>query len=108
MSSLQPALIRWWKGDRKILLIFALYGFAAGLASYIASLTYDDSFMDGITSAANFAAMLTLFYVEWNLANPNGFSVFFHPAMIIVGSVAVWSFIGLLIHMLVRMFKMGP
>jgi hypothetical protein len=107
MSSLQPALMRWWKGDRKILLIFALYGFAAGLASYSASLTYDDSFMDGITSATNFAAVLALFYVEWNLANPNDF-VFFHPAMIIVGSAAVWSSIGLLTYLLVRMFKMGP
>jgi hypothetical protein len=108
MSSLHPALANWWQSDRKILYLFALYGLAAGIMSYVASLSYDDHFMDGATSAANFPAILTLFYMEWNVANPNGFSIFFHPIMIIVGSMAVWSFIGLLIYSLVKMLRMGP
>jgi hypothetical protein len=84
MSSMQPALMRWWKGDKKILYIFALYGLAAGIMSYIASLSYDDSFMNGIISAVNFPSIMILLYIEWNMANPNGFSIFFHPTMIIV------------------------
>ncbi|AFU59553.1 hypothetical protein Ngar_c26310 [Candidatus Nitrososphaera gargensis Ga9.2] len=82
-----------------------MYGLAASVMSYIASLSYDDSLMDRVTSAANFPAILTLFYVEWNMANPNGFSMLFHSAIIIAGSIVVWSFIGLLIYLFI---KLGP
>ena len=111
MSGVQHAasLIRWsWADDKKILLIFTLYGLAAGLLSYIASFSYYDSFFDGGASTVNFPSMLTMFYIEWNLANPNGFSIFFYPVMIVAGSIAVWSSIGLIMYLLVRMFRMGP
>jgi hypothetical protein len=108
MSSSRLVRLNWLRSDRKILYIFAFYGLVAGVASYVASLSYDDHFMDGATSAANFPAILTLFYLEWNVANPNGFSVFFHPLMIIAGSMAVWSFLGLLIYLLIRMFRIRP
>lgn len=108
MSSSRLAVANWSRSDRKILYVFAFYGLAAGVTSYVASLSYDDHFMDGATLAANFPAILTLFYLEWNVANPNSFSVFFHPLLIIVGSMAVWSFLGLLIYLLIRMFRIRP
>jgi hypothetical protein len=75
MSSVQPAMIRWWQGEEKILYIFALYGLAAGILSYIASLSYDDQFTEGIAATANFPSLMILLSIEWFVMNPNGFSI---------------------------------
>lgn len=107
MSILHPVLKHWWKGDRKILYIFALYGLAAGIMTSALSL-YNDSNLTYVVLQLNFSAMLITLYIEWNVANPLGFSMLFHPAMLVVGSMAAWSFIGLLIYSFVRMFRMGP
>jgi hypothetical protein len=102
------SLARWWRGDRKILYIFALYGLAAGIVTYIDSTSYEHDIFANISFPMNYPVFLMLFWVEWNLANPSGFSILSVSAMIIPYSILVWSFIGLLAYSLTRMFKMGP
>ncbi len=83
MPGSRLVLMNWWRSDRKILYIFALYGLAAGIMTSALSL-YNDNNLTYLVRQLNF------------------------PAMMIVGSMAAWSFIGLLIYSLVRMFRMGP
>jgi hypothetical protein len=107
MSGMQLARKRWLHGDRRILTIFALYGLAAGIMMYALSVS-EDTGLDYFVYMFNLPAMIFLLYVEWNIANPAGLSILFHPATIVAGTVAVWSFIGLIAYLLVRMFRMGP
>ena len=100
-------MIRWWQGEEKILYIFALYGLAAGILSYIASLSYDDQFTEGIAATANFPSLMILLSIEWFVMNPNGFSIL-NQSTIIPGSIVIWSFIGLTVYYFIKMFKMGP
>ena len=102
------SLARLWRSDRKILYLFVLYGFAAGIITYIDSTSDGQDVFANISFPMNYPAFLMLFWAEWNLANPNGFSILFYPAMLIPYSVITWSFIGLLAYLIIRMFRLGP
>jgi disulfide bond formation protein DsbB len=101
------SLMQWWHSDRKILYLFALYGLVAGIITYIDSTSYEQDIFANISLPMNYPAFLMLFWAEWNLANPNGFSILSISGMIIPYSILIWSFIGLLAYSLTRMFKMG-
>ncbi len=95
--------------DNLILILFALYGLSAGLLVYVSSLSYDSQ-LDGIAFVMDFPVVLTLFWVEWFAANPGGFSILngdIGRVTIVVGSVIVWTLIGLLILGIIRLFKLG-
>lgn len=97
--------------DSKFLFIFALYGLAAGIMTYIGSLSYDENdIFSNLSFPMNFPSFLVLFGFEWFVANPNGFSIInggIGQTTIMIGSVAVWSGIGLLVYGFVKMFKLG-
>jgi len=96
--------------DNLIVSLFTLYGLAAGLLLYVSSLS-SDSELDGIASAMDFPAVLTLFWFEWFVLNPEGFSILngdIGKVTIVAGSVIIWSLIGLLIIGIVRLFKLAP
>jgi hypothetical protein len=103
--------IHWLRGDRGILYRFVLYGFAAGTLTYVSSLTYEQD-LDNIAMLMNFPAIIILFGIEWSIANQNGFSILsgnpYQFLPIILGSAAIWSFIGLVVYAFVKMFKLGP
>lgn len=99
--------MRWWRGDRKVPLIFGAYGLAMGLLTFSLNI-FDGRHLEYVVLQLNFPATMILLYVEWNIANPNGLSILFHPIMLAAGSIIAWSFIGLPLYLLVRMFKMGP
>ena len=97
--------------DSKFLFIFALYGLAAGIMTYIGSLSYDENdIFSNLSFPMNFPSFLVLFGFEWFVANPNGFSIIYGgigQTTIMIGSVAVWSGIRLLVYGFVKMFKLG-
>jgi hypothetical protein len=98
--------------DIKFLTLFALYGSAAAIITYVGSLSYDENdVFSNLSFPMNFPSFLVLFGFEWFVANPNGFSILngdIGQTTIIVGSIAVWSGIGLLLYGLVKMLKLGP
>ncbi|MGI0013480.1 MAG: hypothetical protein ACREBU_08590 [Nitrososphaera sp.] len=98
--------------DGKFLILFALYGLAAGVITYIGTLSYDENdIFSNLSYPMNFPSFLVLFSLEWFVANPNGFSILngdVGPAILLAGSIAVWSGIGLVVYGFVKMFKLGP
>lgn len=97
--------------DTKILFLFALYGLAAGLVTYIGSLSYDEGdIFSNISYPLNFPSFLVLFGFEWFVANLNAFSILngdIGTTTLMIGSVAVWFAIGLVFYGFVKMFKLG-
>jgi len=97
--------------DSRLLILFALYGLAAGIITYVGSLSYDENdVFSNLSFPMNFPSFVVLFGFEWSVANPNGFSILngdIGQTTIMIGSVAVWSGIGLLLYGLVKMFKLG-
>ena len=91
------------KDDKRIVFLFALYGLLAGIISYIASLSYDKHYLDTIASFINYPTVMIIF-----MANPGGFSIppLVFPIAIILGSTAVWSFIGFIVYLFAKLFKL--
>ena len=113
MAGLHVSVLARWRlqGDRKILYLFALYGLAVGILTYISSLDYE-AIPDNIGLWINFPAILALFVFDGFVANLGGsFSVLggqYVGATIILGSTIAWLFIGLIMYGLYKMFKLGP
>ena len=91
------------KDDKRIVFLFALYGLLAGIISYIATLSYDTHYMDTIASFINYPTVMIIF-----MTNPSGFSIepSILPAAIILASIAVWSFIGFIVYLFAKLFKL--
>ena len=97
--------------DSKVLFLFAFYGLAAGIITYIGSLSYDENdIFSNLSYPMNFPSFLVLFGFEWFVANPNGFSILngdIGTTTLMIGSVAVWLGIGLVVYGFVKLFKLG-
>jgi hypothetical protein len=103
MSS-QYALLRWWQGDRRIVYVFALYGLAAGIVTFIAGeYYYNDQLIRTASFASNYPAIVAMLFFFAGTTSPVPSFV-----LIISTSIIAWSFIGLLLYSFVKMFKMGP
>jgi hypothetical protein len=80
--------------DCIFLFLFALYGLAAGIITYIGGLSYDENdIFSSMSYLINFPTFLVLFGFEWFAANPNGFSILdgdIGTWTLMLGSVAVW------------------
>lgn len=100
MSSIQPALSRWWRSDRKILSILALYGLAAGAIAYAAGLLDDES-LGRISLVANFPTVMALYFAS------GGYSPV-PDAVRIPSSIVIWSLVGLIAYTFVKMLRLGP
>lgn len=85
------------RNHKIILYLFALYGFAVGVANYVVSSSYD-RYSQGIVIAANYPTWFTVLSVY-----PDGFPL--PISAIILFSVAVWSSIGFAIYASVRFYK---
>lgn len=89
-----------------------LYGLAAGILTLVGSLSIDENdVFASLSYPVNFPTFLVLLGVESLLANPNGFSVLngdIGTTTLMIGSIAVWSGIGLVVYGLVKMFRLGP
>jgi len=99
------------QNDSKCLFLFALYGLAAGIITLIGSLSYDENdIFSNLSYPMNFPSFLVLFGFEWFVANPNGFSILngdISTTTLMIGSVAIWFGIGLVVYGFVKMFKLG-
>lgn len=97
--------------DSKFLFLFALFGLVAGIITYIGSLSYDESdLFSNLSYPMNLPSFLVLFGFEWFVANPNGFSILngdIGITTVMIGSVAVWFGIGLVVYGFVKMSKLG-
>lgn len=97
--------------DSKFLFLFALYGLIAGIITYIGTHSYDESdIFSNISNLMNFPSFLVLFGFEWFVANPNGFWILngdIGIMTLMIGSVVVWSAVGLVVYGFVKMFKLG-
>jgi hypothetical protein len=91
--------------DSKFLFLFALYGLAAGIITYIWSLSHDgNDIFSNLSYPMNFPFFL-LFGFEWFVANPNGFSILnggIGTTTLITGSIPVWLGIGLVVYGFVK------
>jgi len=63
MPGSRLVLMNWWRSDRKILYIFALYGLAAGIMTSALSL-YNDNNLTYLVLQLYFPAMMILLYIE--------------------------------------------
>ena len=90
-------------GERKFLFLFALYGLAVGIISYVSSLSYDDHFLNGIASLLNYPTVMLILF-----SNPDGLSIpiSVYPIVIILSSTAVWSFIGFIVYLFIKLFRL--
>jgi hypothetical protein len=102
------SLAKWWRGDRKILCLFALYGFAAGIVTYIDSTSHGQYLFPNISFSINFLGLIVMFWMDGTIGSPNGFSIFFDPIVMIPYSILAWSFIGLIGYLFIKMFRLGP
>lgn len=107
-SEHSSSLTDWWWDDIKILYLFALFGMAAGIITYIDSLFLEQDIFSLLSLPMNYPAIMMLLFIEYFIIAPSGFSIFFHPLAIIPYSIVLWSFIGLIVYSLIRMFKLGP
>lgn len=87
--------------------LFALYGVVAGIMTYADSLSYDQDIFSLLSLPMNYPAIMMLLFIEYFIITPSGFSIFFHSLAIIPYSIVLWSFIGLMVYGLIRMFKLG-
>jgi hypothetical protein len=93
------------QNDARIWFLITLYGLAAGVVSYVSTLSYEDQQMDSLAFAMNYPFIVVM------LATLTGVSVpvpeFLMPVIIVAGSAAVWSVIGLVVYAFVKMFRLG-
>jgi hypothetical protein len=92
------------QNDAKIWFLITLYGLAAGVISYVSTLSYEDQQMDSLAFAMNYPFFVVM------LVTLTGVSIseFLVPVVIIAGSAAAWSLIGFVIYLFVKMFRLGP
>ncbi|WP_415283363.1 hypothetical protein [Candidatus Nitrososphaera sp. FF02] len=99
---------RLWKGDRRVLLVFAMYGIVAGVVAFIDSQSYGDDIFSRLSILMNIPTIGMFFYLQFSVADPAGVARGFHPLALIFWLASLWTFIGAVLYGFVRLFRLGP
>jgi hypothetical protein len=98
---------RLLRDKERIIFAFAVYGLVAGIFSVIDTNGYEPDILDNISIALNypgFIAGMMIFGEHYSIPVP----IPIWNAVIVLGTVTVWTVIGFIIYLFYRLFKLGP
>ena len=105
---MQAGLSRLWKDDKRVLLVFAVYGTVASVVAFIDSQSDEDDIFSRLSIPMNILTIGMFFYLQFSVADPAGVSLGFHPLALIFWLASLWTFIGAALYGFVRLFRLSP
>ena len=91
----------------RIIVVFALYGLAAGIFLAIDANGYEPDFLDNVSVAFNFPSFIAgmmIFGEHYSIPVP----IPVWNVFMVIGSVLVWSTVGFIVYCFYRLFRLGP
>lgn len=106
MQQSNPLSRRLFHGSERILVVFTIYGLTIGSIAVIAA-SLDLYILSPLFIALNYPAVILAFmFLGEGFSIPVPIPVW--NLVIIFGSGAAWSGIGMIVYGFVKMFKLGP